>query len=104
MAGQLRTSPDTAGQERTPPAQIRAPRTTPHFSPQNKERITLDVSRDAELNEKFGPSVECRLTQTEYRDFKKLSRKIGQSQLLRLLISQAITKAKNGGLQIDLTL
>jgi hypothetical protein len=62
------------------------------------------VSREAELNEKLGPSVECRLTSTEYREFKKLARRIGQSQLLRILIGQAIAKAKNGGLQIELTL
>ena len=75
----------------------------PHFQGSEKETITLHVSRESDL-ESRQHVVGCKLTPTEHREFKKLARNIGQTQLLRILIKQALTKAKSGGLQITLDL
>jgi len=85
----------------SPQVAAHTPRCSP-FPETVKETIPLAVSKAD--NWKRCEAIEVRLTPEEHRDFKKLARNIGQSQLCRLLITQAIAKAKAGGLQIELTL
>ena len=65
---------------------------------------TISVSRETESNMKRSELVACRLTPAEMREFKKLAKHIGLAQFARLLITQALDKAKHEGIQIILKL